>query len=99
MHRPGNSWSIRSSTWQSTYIGASRQRSISCLPHLTPKIMQLIYILLFVSSHVATAANPSNIPPPLPKDKWTGKSNLNYTALHDTLAEPLLCLDIPVGVL
>ncbi|KAF2256946.1 hypothetical protein BU26DRAFT_499536 [Trematosphaeria pertusa] len=44
-------------------------------------------------------ANASTLPPPLPESEWIGKSELNYTALHQKLAEPLGCLKIPMGVL
>ncbi|KAF2681171.1 hypothetical protein K458DRAFT_433711 [Lentithecium fluviatile CBS 122367] len=48
---------------------------------------------------MAFLANSSSLPPPLPESEWVGKSELNYTALHQKLAEPIGCLKIPLGVL
>lgn len=56
-------------------------------------------IILLLAVAQATDSNSTDLPPPLPQSQWLEKSTLNYTALHETLGEALLCLDIPVGVL
>ncbi|KAF1835818.1 hypothetical protein BDW02DRAFT_596922 [Decorospora gaudefroyi] len=43
--------------------------------------------------------NSSTLPPPLTESESVGKTELNYTALHQKLAEPIGCLKIPLGVL
>ncbi|ORX96757.1 hypothetical protein BCR34DRAFT_176826 [Clohesyomyces aquaticus] len=58
--------------------------------------------LFFGSVRLKFTTHPSNanmLPPALPEAEWAGKSQLNYTTLHEKLAEPIACLRIPVGVL
>jgi len=63
---------------------------------VAPNAILFILLLLAVSPVVST--NATELPPALPESEWTSKSALNYTSLHDTLGQSLLCLDIPVGV-
>ena len=47
----------------------------------------------------ASGALGQRLPPALPEPEWVGKTNVNYTQLHNEHGHLLLCMYIPVGVL
>ncbi|KAI5803598.1 hypothetical protein DFH27DRAFT_556336 [Peziza echinospora] len=78
-------------------LGSSRFKT-SMFP---VQLLFLATFFLLLAPVEAKAFNRSDykLPDALPKHKWVGKTNLNYTALHDDYVEIFMCLSVPVGVL